>query len=217
MLGLSAVAWLVGLSCFGVLYVSVVRGLSAYRHTPGPADLVTLVRATLACAAAALVVDSMVGDTVETVLVWLFVVSLALDAVDGPIARLTGTTSAFGGKFDGEADAFLMLVLSVYIAGTVGLWVLAIGAMRYAFWLAGVVLPWMRGHLPYRYWRKVVTAVAGVVLTVAAAQVAPASVTTGALLVVLAVLVESFGRDVLWLWRRRLAVAQAPVLAVGEP
>jgi phosphatidylglycerophosphate synthase len=214
---MGAAGWLAGLACFTVLYGSVVRSLSVYRHTPGPADLVTLVRATLACVVAALVADSFVGHPAGNALVWVAVVALALDAVDGPIARLTGTTSAFGGKFDGEADAFLMLVLSVYVAGTVGVWVLAIGGMRYLFWLAGVVLPWMRGRLPYRYWRKVVTAAAGIVLTVATAGVAPVWATTVALGVVLAVLVESFGRDVLWLWRHRLAVAPAPVLAVGEP
>ena len=217
MLGLSAAGWLVGLTCLAVLYVSVARGLSAYRHTPGPADLVTLVRATLACGVAALVADSFVGDPARTALVSVAAVALALDAVDGTIARLTGTTSAFGGKFDGEADAFLLLVLSVYVADTVGVWVLAIGVVRYVFGTAAMVLPSMRERLPYRYWRKVVTAVAGIALTVAAAGIAPAWLTTGALLVVLAALAESFGRDVLWLWRRRTAVAEAPVLVVGEP
>lgn len=217
MLGLSAAGWLVGLTSLAVLYVSVTRGLSSYRHTPGPADLVTLVRATLTCGVAALVADSFVGDAAQAALVALAVVALALDAVDGPIARLTGTTSAFGGKFDGEADAFLMLVLSVYVAGTVGVWVLAIGLLRYAFGAAALVLPWMRERLPYRYWRKVVTAVAGIALAVAAAGVAPTWLTTGALLLVLATLVESFGRDVRWLWRHRTEVAEAPVLLVGEP
>jgi phosphatidylglycerophosphate synthase len=216
-LGLSAAGWLVGLGCLAVLYVSVTRGLSAYRHTPGPADLVTMVRATLTCGVAALVADSFVGDAAQTTLVVLAAVALALDAVDGPLARMTGTTSAFGGKFDGEADAFLMLVLSVYVASVVGVWVLAIGLLRYAFGAAALVLPWMRERLPYRYWRKVVTAVAGIALTVAAAGVVPTWVTTGTLVVVLATLAESFGRDVRWLWRHRSEVAEAPALLVGEP
>jgi hypothetical protein len=45
----------------------------------------------------------------------------------------------------------------------------------------------------------------------------PTWVTTGALVVVLATLAESFGRDVRWLWRHRSEVAEAPALLVGEP
>ena len=73
-----------------------------------------------------------------------------------------------------EVDAFLILVLSVYVARSSGAWVLAIGAMRYAFVAAGWVLPWMRGQLPPRYWRKVVAAIQGIVLVVAAPAAAPA-------------------------------------------
>ena len=40
--------------------------------------------------------------------------------------------------------------------------------LRYAFVAAGWVLPWMAATLPPRYWRKVVTAVAGIGLTIAA-------------------------------------------------
>ena len=94
--------------------------------------------------------------------------ALALDAVDGRVARATRTCSAFGGRFDGEADAFLLLVLSVHVAPSYGWWVLAIGLARYAFAAAGWVAPWLRGRLPFRYWRKVVTAVQGIVLVVAA-------------------------------------------------
>jgi len=61
----------------------------------------------------------------------------------------------------------------------------------------------MRRQLPPRFWRKVVTAAQGIALTVAAADVTPSWLTTIGLLVALALLAESFGRDVLWLWRRR--------------
>ena len=72
-----------------------------------------------------------------------------------------------------EVDAFLILVLSVYVARSVGPWVLAIGVARYAFVVAGWLLPWLREPLPPRYWRKVVAAIQGIVLTVAAADVLP--------------------------------------------
>jgi hypothetical protein len=93
----------------------------------------------------------------------------------------------------------------VYVARSAGVWVLAIGAARYAFLAAGWVLPWMRASLPPRYWRKFVAATQGVVLTVVAADALPRAVTQTALVVALILLTESFGRDVWWLWRHREA------------
>ena len=61
----------------------------------------------------------------------------------------------------------------------------------------------MRGSLPPRYWRKVVAAIQGVVLTVAMGDALPGPLTTVVLLASLALLVESFGRDVAWLWTTR--------------
>ena len=76
-------------------------------------------------------------------------------------------------RFDGEVDAFLILVLSVVVSAAVGWWVLVAGLVRYAFWAAARALPWMRRPLPFRYWRKVVTATVGITLAVAAAGVLP--------------------------------------------
>lgn len=198
--GLGLFGWGVGVACGVVVTVAVARGGGG---ALGPADLITLSRAVLTCALAALVADSFFHTAAVATLVGLAIVALVSDAVDGQIARRTRTVSTFGARFDGEVDAFLILVLSVYVADTVHLWVLAIGVARYAFAAAGWVLPWMRAQLPPRYWRKVVTAAQGIVLTVAAADVAPLWFTTVALVVALALLTESFGRDVLWLWRHR--------------
>ena len=93
----------------------------------------------------------------------------------------------------------------MYVARSAGAWVLAIGAARYAFLAAGWLLPWMRAPLPPRYWRKVVAATQGIVLTIAAADVLPPALTQAALVAALALLAESFGRDVWWLWRHRHA------------
>ena len=125
----------------------------------------TLARATLAVGVAALVADSFGEPAPVTMLVSLAALALALDAVDGWVARRTRTTATLGAHFDGEVDAFLILVLSVYVARSAGAWVLAIGAARYAFLAAGWPLPWMRAPLPPRYWRKVVAATQGIVLT----------------------------------------------------
>lgn len=206
--GLHAVGWVVGITCAAVTYAAVARGLSRDGAVAlGQADLVTLTRATLVCGVAALVADSFVRQPHVTILVALAVVALVLDAVDGWVARRTSTASVFGARFDGEVDAFLILALSVYAARPVGWWVLAIGAARYVFAAAGWGVPWLRGQLPPRYWRKVVAATQGIVLTVAVADIATAPVTQGALAVALALLVESFGRDVWWLRQHRRAAA----------
>jgi len=209
--GLTGFGWVVGLTSGLTIIAAAARSLvRGGSDAMGPADVVTLTRATLACGVAALVADSFIRQPATVTLLTITVVALVLDAVDGWLARRTGTQSAFGTRFDGEVDAFLILVLSVYVAPSVGWWVLTIGAMRYVFAAAGWGLPWLRGQLPPRYWRKVVTATQGIVLTFAAADVAPRWSTYAALLVALALLAESFGRDVLWLWRHRSAEPTAP-------
>ena len=205
--GLTTQGWWVGLACGVVVNAAVPVGLHRTGSSaPGPADLVTLGRAVLTCAVAALTADALLHQRVTALFVPLTVAALVLDAVDGWVARYTLSSSAFGGRFDGEADAFLILVLSVYVAPVFGAWVLCAGLVRYVFAVAGWVAPWMRAPLPFRYWRKVVTATLGVVLTVAAADLPPRWVTVSALLVGLGLLAESFGRDVVWLWNHRVAV-----------
>jgi phosphatidylglycerophosphate synthase len=170
---------------------------------------------------AALVAEALVGEPATALLVILSVAALMLDFVDGRVARLTRTATPFGARFDGETDAFLILVLSVYVARWAGAWVLLIGAARYAFAVAGWVLPWLRGRLPPRYWRKVVAAVQGVALTYAAAEVGPHPAAYAVLVVALGLLAESFGRDVLWLRRprrpARVVAAPSEQLRVRQP
>jgi hypothetical protein len=97
----------------------------------------------------------------------------------------------------------LILVLSVYVAQSVGPWVLAIGAARYAVWAAGWALPWMRRPVPPRHWRKPVAAIQGIVLTAAVANPLPGVVINVAIAVAMILLAESFGRDVVWQWRQQ--------------
>lgn len=216
--GLGWAGWVVGVACGVVANAGLARGLTRHGRRPGPADLVTLGRATCASGVAALVADAFLQQPAVRPLLALTVAALVLDAVDGLVARRTRTASAFGARFDGEVDAFLILVLSVYVARTLGGWVLAIGAARYAFAVAGWGLPWLRGRLPARYWRKVVAATQGVVLAFAAAGILPSPVTRAALSVALLLLAESFGRDMLWLWRhRRSGRTESVAGAPGRP
>jgi len=196
---LAGIAYTVGL--WGLLTAAVRRaGVS----TLGPADLVTLARAALVGGVTALVADGLGnGDPSVIPLVLMATVALVLDAVDGQVARRSGTASALGARFDMEVDAFLVLVLSVQVAALVGPWVLAIGVMRYAFVAASWIAPWMRSPLPTRYSAKAVAAVQGIILVVAASEILPLPLAVALAAAALALLVWSFGRDVLWLWLSR--------------
>jgi phosphatidylglycerophosphate synthase len=207
--GLGRAGWTVGVATALTFDVMLAAGL---RRDPaarlGPAGWVTLTRATLAVGVAALAGDSFARDVPVALLVALASIALALDFVDGFVARRTRTESELGARLDGEVDAFLILALSVVVAQSAGAWVVAIGAARYLFFAAGWPFPWMRAPLPRRDWRKTVTAAQGIALVVAAAQVLPLTATRILLAVALALLAESFGRDSWWLWRHRSA---APV------
>jgi len=203
-IGIGGAGWLVGLASGLALNLTLARAL--WRDPSaglGWASWVTLTRATLAVGVAALTAASFELPVATVMLVTLASVALALDFVDGWIARRTGTESALGAKLDGEVDAFLILVLSIEVAPTVGGWVLLIGLARYLFLAAGWVFPWMRASLPRRDWRKTVTASQGVALVIAASGVPPLGVSRLLLAVALGMLGESFGRDVWWLWRHR--------------
>lgn len=172
----------------------------------GPANAVTATRSMLVGLVTALTVASLEGaDGTTVLLVTLVAVALALDGVDGYVARRTGSESELGARFDMEVDAFLLLVLCVYDARYVGWWVLSIGLLRYAFVAAGALLPWMRETLPPRYWRKVVTAASGIALAVIAAQVLPPGGNLAVAAAALFLMLESFGRDVTWLVRLNLS------------
>jgi phosphatidylglycerophosphate synthase len=215
--GLGLAGWLAGAVCGLATAVFLAYGLSRSGAAAlGAANRVTLARAVLVGGVAALVADGLVADgllrpgSVGT-LVGLAAVALVLDGVDGWVARRTGTVSALGWRFDMEVDAFLILVLSVSVGQSVGSWVIAIGAARYLAWAAGAMVPWLGVPVPPRYWRKPVAAIQGIVLTAAIAQLLPGPAVNAAIAVAMALLAESFGRDVVWQWRQRRLRTAAPV------
>ncbi|SES10579.1 CDP-alcohol phosphatidyltransferase [Lentzea xinjiangensis] len=204
--GLGPLGWAAGLAYGFATWAFLGYGMQRHRASSlGPADRVTLTRGLLVGAVTALVADRAGQDVPVALVVTLAAVALSLDWVDGQVARRTGTSTPLGARFDMEVDAFLILVLSAYVAVHMGPWVLAIGLMRYVFVAASWRFRWMNAPLPASYARKVVAAVQGIVLVVAASGLLPfAAVLTG---LALASLVWSFGRDVLWLW----TTAAAPV------
>jgi phosphatidylglycerophosphate synthase len=203
----SLAGFLAGVTYLLVSNLLVSLGLGRRGMTRlGPANAATATRSTLVGIITSLVATSFTQPIPVPLLVGVTVVALLLDAVDGWLARRFASESELGARFDMEVDAFLMLVLSVFVARDIGWWVLSIGLMRYAFVAVGWVIPWMNVTLPPRYWRKVVTAVAGIALALAASGWLPVTVNAVAVGVALLLLVESFGRDVIWLFSQNRSV-----------
>jgi phosphatidylglycerophosphate synthase len=221
--GLGVAGWITGLAT-GSAATALIAAARMRSDQPAilPADWVTLTRAVLCAGVAGLVADSFGRLMSITALVTLSTVALALDAVDGRVARRTGTATPLGGRLDGEVDAFLILLLSIVVSRDYGSWVLSIGAARYVLLLAGWLIPWLAAPLPPRYWRKVVAAIQGIVLTIAASGLLSPLTGMIAVAAALLLLAESFGHDVIWLYRTgagprtRLALGLAiAVLAIA--
>ncbi|MGA5412836.1 CDP-alcohol phosphatidyltransferase family protein [Streptomyces pseudogriseolus] len=213
-IGMGPAGWVTGLAFAIATWAVLSRALHrAESRTFGPANRVTLGRATLVGGVTALVADSFQDSPPVSLFVGLTAVALILDGVDGKVARRTGTSTALGARFDMEVDAFLILVLSVYVSMAMGPWVLLIGAMRYVFVAAARVWPWLTAPLPPSTARKTVAALQGVLLLVAASALLPHLVNVGIVALALGLLVWSFGRDVLWLYRTHRATQTAPAAA----
>ncbi|MFJ3247045.1 CDP-alcohol phosphatidyltransferase family protein [Streptomyces sp. NPDC086782] len=201
-IGMGPAGWVTGLVFAVATWAVLSRALHRSRpRSFGPANRVTLGRAVLVGGVTALVADSFESAPPVSLLVALTAAALILDGVDGKVARRTGTSTALGARFDMEVDAFLILVLSVYVSTMLGPWVLLIGGMRYVFVAAARVLPWLNAPLPPSTARKTVAALQGVFLLLAGSDLLPLPATAGVVLLALGLLEWSFGRDVLWLWR----------------
>lgn len=164
-----------------VLFMAIAAlALSGLPHHPKPrfgaANTVTAARA---AAAAFLVALSAGGAAADRDWRWIAVTvaggAFAADGLDGFLARRSGLASVFGARFDMEADALLVLALSllVYASGQAGAFVLASGAMRYLFVLAGCVVPWLRAPLPPSVRRKAICVAQTALLTAALAPSVP--------------------------------------------
>lgn len=146
---------------------------------------------------------------------WLIVglaaAALALDGVDGWLARRLESASLFGARFDMEVDALLILVLAalVFDGGKAGVWVLAAGGLRYAFVAAQALAPVLRSPLPKSRRRKTVCVLQIAALIVCLAPVVTAGVSAALAAVSIAVLAWSFAVDTVWLLRHRAAPALA--------
>ncbi|MDP2868628.1 CDP-alcohol phosphatidyltransferase family protein [Methyloversatilis sp.] len=175
------------------------------RRPLGAANRVTLFRALLVALLAGALASPSSLAAQATPFAVLALAALLLDGVDGWVARRFDAASDFGARFDMELDAFLIAVLCLapVLLGKVGPWVLAIGAMRYAFVAAMPVWRWLDHPLPDSVRRKTVCVVQVACLLACLLPAVDARTTAALLGVALLALAASFFIDIRWLYRRR--------------
>jgi phosphatidylglycerophosphate synthase len=123
-----------------MLLISMHRQLLAsYRPFAGYANWLTFARLCLLL---------IVFSNIELFSLYLFCVLMALvvalDVVDGYLARRFNTLSTFGGAFDMEVDAFFVSVMGLYFyfSTDIGIWLLLPGLLRYAYRLTIWAVPY---------------------------------------------------------------------------
>jgi phosphatidylglycerophosphate synthase len=197
-------ALVAGLAFYALAAFAAGYGFArAYPHRAlGWCTLVTLGRLAIVAALASALLAAV---TPSWTILWLAVLALALDGVDGWLARRQGVSSSFGAQFDMEVDAAFALVLALLatLHGTAPVAVIVLAMPHYLFRLARHFLPWLGAALPERFSRKVVcVAQIGALVALQIPLLSPGSLDP-LLLLVAAALAWSFGRDILWLWRAR--------------
>lgn len=197
----------VGLLAAGLGYTAaVVFALVVFRRgfphpTLGSGNLVTIGRMGLIVS----ILASAGGGARPWVVVGVASVALALDGVDGFLARREQRVSDFGETLDMEVDSAFTVILGVgaVMAGTVGPLVLLLVLPRYLFVAASWVAPWLRGSLPESLARKVICVIQVIALISLQVPGFWGVFTIPIVLAVGGVLLWSFGRDVVYLWHAR--------------
>lgn len=187
-----------------IIYGLVIYGLPTHRHeTFGYANLVTALRAGFVSLLAAIVLFSdgfthAHADRLAWSLCAAVFFSLALDGVDGYLARKFRQQSELGARFDMEVDALLIFILSLaaYLLGRAGIWVLAIGGMRYLFIAAQWFVPALRRELAESMRRKLICVVQVAALSAVMVPIIVQPLSGWICLIALLLLVYSFAVDI---------------------
>jgi len=195
----------VGLALVAFALITAAAGVAwaGWLSAPfGWANRVTLWRAGLIC----LIATPLLGAAVQPgwSLALLITLALALDAVDGWLARRLGLTSAFGARFDIEVDGLFLLILALLVwqAGRAGPWVLPIGLLHYAFMLARRLWPRLRQPLPESRRRRTICGLQGATLLFCLLPPVDPDAARLAAATALGALVISFAIDIRWLLHR---------------
>lgn len=189
---------------YAVMALLMLRGLPY--HAPhqhfGAANAVTLGRAVVACLLSGLIGRPEMVAAAGWIVPVAATAVLALDGLDGYIARRTGLDSRYGARFDMEVDAFLILVLALLVAQgpQVGPWIILCGLMRYLYvgWLT--LMPRFERELPPRFRRKAIFVAQAVGLVGALVPGMPLPAANLLALLAAGLVAASFAIDSFWLY-----------------
>jgi phosphatidylglycerophosphate synthase len=205
---LSLPGWYAASAALWFLPVAALSWLDLPRHTIharwGAANRITLLRGGLiALVGGALPLADRLGDAQAWAVAVIAITALALDGVDGWVARRRGLASPYGARFDMELDALLILLLCLllHISGEAGLWVLGLGLLRPLFILAGRLWPVLAAPLPPSQRRRLICVVQVATLAAAATPWIESPLTSVATGAAFALLLFSFAVDTVWLIR----------------
>jgi phosphatidylglycerophosphate synthase len=197
---------LAGMAFFALVGVAVLARLGRFHPHPrfGLANGITVLRAGGTAVFAALALEpALVAGGRGWAAVAGAAALLALDGLDGLIARRNGHASAFGARFDMEVDAALILALAAIALGLgkAGPWILGLGLTRYAFVGGGLLAPALARPLPPSRRRRAVCALQVVVLALLLAPPLAPPLTATLAAGAFAALLASFAADLAWLLR----------------
>lgn len=190
-----------------VLVAIMMHGWPAGQQDLGWANRVTLTRALpIILLTAMLPLPEFINEH-HLLVFTMALTALALDGVDGWIARHAHCESRFGARLDMELDAFFILVLCLMlvIQDKAGPWIMAAGAMRYLFVAAAWWWPWLGEELQVSYRRKTICVwqVSTLMACLLPWVITPWS--NLALALALLLLVISFAMDIAYLYRGAVA------------
>lgn len=190
----------------GLFVIIVALGLRGmllhYPHGAlGLCNSVTLTRAAVVALLTGAILNPL---SAEWAVFMMATLALALDGLDGWLARRSGLSSAFGARFDMEVDALLGAVLALILLarGHVGPEVLILGFTRYIFVACSWLVPRLRAPLPQSLRRKAVCVIQIATLIALLCPLMPVWLMYPLSLVGAALLLWSFATDTNWLLRR---------------
>lgn len=206
--GLGTTVGMITVLLWSGIVIMIWQGLAHHPHSRfGVANIITTARAAATTILAGLIPVAQLLSTPD-MNTWLWgvtfcaIVTLSLDGLDGYLARKTALSSVMGARFDMETDSLLALVIAIFLwcSGEVGIWILGLGIMRYAFVLASIWLKPLTGDLYPSIRRKTVCVIQLAALCAIMSPLIqpPQSVAIG--VVALLCLAASFARDIRWLY-----------------
>lgn len=199
-------SFLTSILTWSVITCLILRSLRDHPHAVfGQANAVTLMRAISAAVLAGFV--PVAADITSLNAMWAIAIAatitLCMDGLDGYLARKHGLSSDFGARFDMETDALLALIITLFLwqSGKVGVWVLSLGLMRYAFLTAAIWLKPLQAELYPSLRRKTLCVVqVGALCLMLCPWLSPFQATVVGLLA-LSGLAYSFVVDIAWLYK----------------